>query len=112
MPSTAKIQLNESSAAVLAISFVDETDTPTTPTTLEYRIDCESNDQEILDWTEVVGLSTTVEVPITASQNAIITDANLTEVKVVTIRVDYGLDTQYVDDFRYTVQNLKFFPGI
>jgi hypothetical protein len=95
--------INESTATYVTLAFeVDEV-----PSTLEYRLDCATNDQELVDWTEV-NPSTSVRITVHSASNAIIDDENEYERKILTYRATY-LETDIVyGEAEYWVKNLSY----
>jgi hypothetical protein len=93
-----------------------------TPTTIQYRVDCLTTKRQITDWTSIavpdssntiVITSTSIAVPdssntivITSTENQILDDANQWETKQLTVKVDSGLTTQAIKPVRWKVQNL------
>lgn len=75
--------LNDGSRCFVKAKFFDETGMPQIPTSLQYRVDCETTGQLILDWTFVTPAAV-VEVQIDATLNRIINRSNTLERKVVT----------------------------
>lgn len=82
------------------------TATPSTPTTIHYRIDCLANERQIVDWTVIGSPSTSNTLVISASHNQILSDRNIRERKQLTIKTDSGLTTQVIFKKSWTVDNL------
>jgi putative lipase involved disintegration of autophagic bodies len=103
----------ERSAFTLTAEFFDDaTDvwSVSTPSTAQYRIDRirvgdPSCYQAVLDWT-TLSPATSISIPITSDNNAIQNDWNRTEYRLVTVRADSGLATQYMGTFNYQIENL------
>ena len=102
--------VNESSWAQVTVSFFDENGNAFTPTTVDYRIDCLTTGQAIQPWTTAGVPSAVMTIAITASQNAIINEGNSTEEKVLKVRANYGMPTQFMSSFEYQVENLPGLP--
>ena len=81
----------------------------TTPTTVQYRLDCLTTCTAIADWTSATP-GTSVSISVTGTQNDILADSNPTEVKQLTVMADEGLVTQYLQSVRWKVENLYGSP--
>src|SRR6266581_2004487 len=79
--------LNEGSRCFVKAKFLDRTGTPQIPTSLDYRIDCETTGQTIRDWTSMTPASV-VDITIDATLNLILFRNNPIERKVVTVRAN------------------------
>lgn len=105
-----KPRWNESSAFNCVAYFRDRTTSAAvTPTTVQYRLDCLTTGKALAGWTTLSAASS-VTVPVIASYNAIQSDANKSERKQLTVKVDDGLDTQHEERVVYTVDNLYGTP--
>lgn len=101
--------INERTARSLNIALRGDDGSLITPSTLKYRVDCETNGQSVTDWTDLTPESiTTIEIP--ATTNAIIDDARPYEDKRVTVMADEGLSSQSVQTIVYRVRNLQGVP--
>lgn len=99
--------VNEGSAAYVTIVPRNRTGAVFTPGTLRYRLDDLASGASIIDWTSATP-STSVEITIPASANAIINSALSEETKVFTFEFDAGTSTAYTDETCYDVENLSF----
>lgn len=109
-------RVNEASAFTLVASFFDDsTDTwsASSPTTAHYRIDRISSNpgcsSEVADWTTLTP-ATSISIPITSTHNAIANEGAPYERRMVTVKANAGLSTQYEACYLYTVQNLAGTP--
>lgn len=75
--------LNEGSRCFVKAKFFDKSGNPQIPTSLAWRLDCETTGNTIQDWTSVTPNSV-VEVTVDATLNTIINNRNPVERKVVT----------------------------
>lgn len=75
--------LNEGSRCFVKAKFTDKSGAAQIPSSLSYRVDCETTNTEILDWTAVTPAQT-VEVQIDANLNSIVNRNNPIERKTVT----------------------------
>lgn len=97
--------VNERTAVEISIAYRGDDGSLLTPTTLKYRVDCETTDTAITAWTSVTPESiTTLTIP--ATSNAIQDDSQPYEDRCVTIMADEGLATQEVSTRKYRVENL------
>ncbi len=110
------LSYNEGDAVELTFEYTDINGTPTFPLTAEYRIDCETTRKELLGWTTATISTETVgdgssryysDVTIPGTINAIQSDRNRQEVKVVLVTVDRGLSGQRSQTYKYVVKNLQ-----
>ncbi len=110
--------VNERNAKRIVVNFQDdETGEPVSVSTVEWRMDCLTNDQQVQDWTtsavqvvtgdlgEVTEYKTTIAVA--AGNNRILNDSNKRELKLVQVVADRGLDTEFSTDVEYYVVNRK-----
>lgn len=91
----------------------DESGEPVNPTTLEWRIRCETTGQTLQDYTATTVQAIVNEfgqviqykavIPIPAALNAIQDRCNRQEVKVVKICADRGLDSEWSTEVEYYV---------
>ena len=100
--------INEKTDYFVTISFKDEDGTAVTPTAAYYSLYCETTRYEILSETALTGLSTSKEVVVTATQNAIRNVANDKEQRLMTVRFTYSSGVyQGTSEYRWNVLNLK-----
>jgi hypothetical protein len=78
-----------------------------TPSTIHYRVDCLSTQQEITDWTSVASPSASNSIVITSTENQILDNSFSTETKQLTIKLDSGLSTQQIKPITWKVRNLQ-----
>ncbi len=99
--------VTEASVFTLVAKFYDDSTenwTASTPTSVKYRIDNASGSQ-VRDWTTATpGTSTTITV--TAADNAMTDGCRERETKIITVKADDGLSSQYQDTFFWHVANL------
>ena len=99
--------VNKKTTYFVNITFKDEDGVEVTPTAAWYNLYCETNQSAILGDTSITGLSTSVDVVVTATQNDIITSTNKSEQKLMTVRFTYdGGQYQGTNEYRWVVQNL------
>lgn len=79
--------LNEGSRCFIRAKFFDKNQVPQIPSSLMYRVDCETTGTTILDWTTVTPAQS-LEVQIDATLNNIINQRNDIERKVVTFKAN------------------------
>jgi hypothetical protein len=100
-------RINEDSKHNVRVTFKDEDGRPYVPTTIHYRIDCDTTKQQVLGVTEFTPVGSSVTIPVTPSQNAIIKDANKRELKTMKVFADYGTDDQVTEVVQWYVRNLS-----
>lgn len=103
-------QFNEGSTVKATVSFFDETDTPVTPTSARYRVDDLASGTPIVPATSMSGLSTTATVTISAAQNAILSDVQAKETRILTVDFLYATTKHGTAEYRYDLVNLRFAP--
>lgn len=79
-----------------------------TPNSLRWRLDCVTNDQEVLDWQAAASLPT-VQAVIPATANEIIDDTQQFETKRVTVQANYDTGLQINGYLDYDVLNNQFY---
>jgi len=110
----AKDVVNESSAMSLEARFTTRTQVPVIPTSVRYRIRDVSNDRIVTDWTEIPAASTVI-INVTAGENDVYDDdsrrRNHFEERVISVQANYETDSQYADEYRYLIKNLRGFES-
>jgi hypothetical protein len=102
--------VNEGTTAYLTVEFTDKNGAAAAPSSISYRIDCETNDEQVRDDTPVTP-GTSVEITLTSGDNEIIDGSHSLEKRVVTITAIYGEDDEVSDEYKYQVKNLKHKPS-
>jgi hypothetical protein len=109
----AKEVVNESSAFTLRTRFFG-TGGSQTPASLRYLIRDVSNNRVVRDWT-ILTPGTFVDIFVSAPDNEIYEDQSRRrghfEERVVSIQANYDTDSQYADEYRYLVKNLRGFES-
>ncbi len=103
--------VNEDSTAYLDVDFKDKDDELEAPTTISYRIDCLTNGQEVKDDTAFTPAAASIEIELTKTDNAIISQTNNSEKRLVTVTGVYGGDDQIVKEYQYDLINMKKKPS-
>lgn len=99
-------RVNEGSFYELEATFRNSDWVATLPSSLRYRIDCETTNTVIRDWTSLTP-ALTVTITVTAGENRIIGNGNTTERRALTIQADHGTDEQYTTAHKWVVVNLR-----
>jgi len=100
---------NELAAVTVTITPRDNNGDPYTPTTARFRLDDCLSGKELIDWTVIAVPSTSIQVDIAGSFNAIVNNTLQTpEKKVLTFNADNGLSTQSFTQYFYKIKNLGF----
>ncbi len=108
----AEIYVNEGSALYLKLSFFDEDSLSVIPTTVEWRLDDITDPHtpvEVADWAALTP-ATVINHQVTAAQNAMLSQDNNFESRLVTIKTDGGLSTQGLEYKSFLVKNLHGHP--
>lgn len=98
------LSVNEGSRLPLTFKLFDFATTPIEPTTLRYRIECESTGRELVAWTEVTPAAVTSLI-IPASVNAIQSRSNSFELKTMTVEADADTDNAITEEYTWRVKN-------
>lgn len=100
---------NELSEVVVTVKPLDTNNNPYTPSTARYRVDDCKTGKELVGWTTIVSPSSSMEVIIPGTVNAIIGSNRQTpESKVLTVNTDKDLATQHYEEYIYRVKDLGF----
>lgn len=99
--------INKDSSGYLTINFKDKAGTLEAPTSITYRIDCITNNQEVKANTPITPAASSVELILTKAMNCIINSKNDYELRVVTVTGVYSASDEIVEEYKYNVKNLK-----
>ncbi len=102
--------VNQGTTAYLTITFLDKAGVAQAPSSASYRIDCLTSGLEIKDDTSLTPASS-VEVTLSATDNAIKLEANASERRLVTVTATYGTADAAVGEYEYHVKNLRKVPA-
>jgi hypothetical protein len=98
--------VNEESAITVNVQRLDDNSGAVeAPTTLKYRVDCQTTRTALVPWTTVTADVVTV-VPVSGATNMIQDDRDAEEIKVMTVMTDEGLSTQLTSEYAWSVVNL------
>ncbi len=100
------LSVNEKSPVFMTMSFKDELDVPLIPSTVDWRLDDKTNNEEIQPWTSIPTPSATMTLTVPGDDNVINDEANIKEEHVFGIRVDDGLPGEAYSELLYNVVNL------
>lgn len=110
----AKDVVNETSAFTLRTRYFGLGSSPQTPASLRYRIRDVSNDRIVRDWT-ILTPAELVDIFVSAPDNEIYDDdsrrRNHFEERVISVQANYDTDSQYADEYRYLIKNLRGFES-
>ena len=101
--------VNEKSPIFVTFTFTDENGVPLAPTTADWRLD-EADGTQIVDWTAIPSPTDSENITIPGSNNVIVDQKHVKEVKVIGVRVDEGLPGEAHNAIRYNVKNLVGSP--
>lgn len=99
----------EKTAAYLTADFVDQDGNAYAPNTVEWRLDDVTNSAEVVDWTSVTPAAS-VSITIGATDNELVDQDNISELRCIKVRVDLGLASQGLESLYYRVKNLQGVP--
>lgn len=99
-------EYNEGQSFTATFKFFDSDWTPSSPTTLRYRIDCLTTKTTVRDWTTgTPGAS--VDIEVSPDDNEIQNTLNRRERKQMVVQTNYGTSTQGVETKDWDVLNLQ-----
>lgn len=98
-------QVKEKSKARLTVSFFDEDGSAATPSTISYRVDCDTTGNNIRSATSVSAASV-VNIDLDNVDNAMQVHANKREMRRVTVTATFGGTDESNDEFTYEVIGL------
>lgn len=100
--------INENSRLPVTVRIFNDDVVAAIPTTLRYRIDCETTRQNLVGWTTLTPASV-VSLTIPATINVIQSRLNSIELKTLTIEADSGLSTAFTAPYQWQVRSLQAF---
>ena len=98
--------VREQTTWVVTCTFTDEDGTAVTPSAGSYRIDDVDTDTEIKTDTGISPSSSTHDIPIIASENAMVTATNNKEVHRLTLSFTYGSSLTGRGEYEFFVKNM------
>ncbi len=101
------LSVNEKSPIEMTVVFTDAAGDPLTPSTVDWRLDDKTNGTEIVGWTVLGGISSTMTVVVEGSNNVIAKEKNVKELQIFGIRVDDGLAGEGHAEIAYNILNLS-----
>ena len=101
--------VNEDSACSFVVKFHNTEGQPFTPTSAQWRLRDVSNSKILQDWATLGSLAEEITIPVSATLNVINNDRLPYQEQALAVQVDTGLPTQYSEEIRYKVKNLKGF---
>lgn len=106
--------VNEASIMVVQAKFFGRSNQPVTPNSLRYRVKDVTNDRVVTDWT-VIAPAQSVQVEVTAEENAVYLDGQRPfqrfEERVLVLQANYDTESQYAEEIRYLIKNLRGFDS-
>ena len=98
--------VREGSVCTIRARFFDDQTMATIPTSASYRLRDVTNNRTIIDWTALIP-DTYVDIQIAPESNAIYRDSVPYQEHALVVKADEDLPTQWVDEVRYQITNLK-----
>ena len=99
--------VNEKSPLYMTIVFTDEVDDPLIPASVDWRLDNADAATEIVGWTALGSIASTMNLTIPGSNNLITDEENVREGRILGIRVNDGTSSEAHEEFHYHVLNLQ-----
>ena len=103
----ATVIVKEGDGHSVQVAWKDGLGAAVTPTTCRYRIDCITTGLTALDWQDVAAAPVLL-IDIPGSANAILANANESEVKQITVQANHGQPNQKTVVGEYVVPNNDF----
>jgi hypothetical protein len=103
-------EVNEGTTSYLTVSFLDKSGAAAAPASARCRIDCLTSGQVIRAWTALTP-GTSIEITITAAENALNNDASEYETRLVTTEGTYSSTEKVTDEYQYRLINLTKYPA-
>ena len=98
--------VNEQSPLCITMTFTDEDGAPLIPSTVEWRLDDIEINVEIVGWTPLVGMLSTMKHTIPADNNVIVDESKTREARMFGVRINDTLQSEAHSQFKYHVVNL------
>ena len=102
-------EFNEGSTGYVTVSFFDGAGASAVPASLSYRIDDVPSGTEIRGDTSLAPAAS-VEITLTPTDNQILDDTRIGEVRAITVTATYGATDAVNSAYQYRVLNLRFLP--
>jgi hypothetical protein len=93
----------------MRVTFFNSNGQAFAPTSARWRLRDVTNKRVIQDWTSFTPSDTTEDIEIPASMNEIYDDRQAYQEHAFAIQAEPGADSQFSDEVRYKVKNLKAF---
>ena len=103
----ATIIVKEGDGHTVQVAWKDGFGVAATPTTARYRVDCRTTGESPLDW-QAISTDSVVNIDIPGTANMIVSNANESEVKQITVQANAGLSNQKTVVGEYVVPNNAF----
>lgn len=97
--------VDEASPLRARVNLLDPDAVAAVPSTLRFRLDCETTGTTLIEWTDIAPAST-FDLTIPAEANRIINQRNRFERKVLTVEANSGTQDQFPKDVTYAVRNM------
>ena len=103
----ATVIVKENDGHAVRVTWRDSEGNPFIPSTVRWRIDCMTTGQTLQSWVSLTpGSVSNIDIP--GSSNRIISAANSSEVRQITVQANAGLASQRTVVGEYVVQNNDF----
>lgn len=102
--------VREGSVCTIRARFFNDQKTATVPTTARYRLRDVTNNRTVIDWTDLTP-AVFVDVQIAAEHNVIHRNNVYYQEHAFVVQADTGLPTQWTDEERYQILNLRGFES-
>lgn len=100
-------EVNEKSTLIVTASFFDDTGAAVTPSAATYRIHDKASGTIIVATTSLSGLSTTKDIEVTSTQNALINQSDNAEEHILTLEFTYNTTRLGTSEYRWAVRGLE-----
>lgn len=98
--------VNEQSPLCITLTFTDENGDPLVPSTVEWRLDDMELDTEVVAWTNLITMASTMAMTIPADNNVIVDETKIREARMYGVRINNTMQSEAHAQFKYHVLNL------
>lgn len=98
--------VNEQSPLCITLTFTDENGDPLIPSTVDWRLDDTELDAEVVGWTPLISMASTMTMTIAADNNVIVNESKTREARMYGVRINNTMQSEAHAEFKYHVLNL------
>lgn len=102
--------VKEGSLAFLTVSFYDEHNVLTAPTSATWEVHDKGTGTVIKTATAMLPIASSYEIELSSSINDLLDSNSSEETRVVTVKASFGADREVNDEYEYDVLGLEYVP--